>query len=374
MNIDPSDYEILVVDDIPSNVLLLKAILTRHHFNIVTASNGREAIEIIEKKAPDLALVDVMMPEINGYDLCRHIREKMKLDDLPIILLTALNDSEDIVIGFEAGANDFVSKPFNNEVLLMRIRFQLSIIASKRLILKQAKELSATISSRDKLYSVIAHDLRSPLATLKMILNYVSTKISSFDIDEDLKDMISTANSISEDAFNLFDNLLKWTKSQNNMLRYVPQKIEVTELVESSIEILKGVAYNKGITIITKLFNEKISVEVDIDMIKTVFRNILSNAIKFSEKGSNIILEAINRGDNVLFNIIDQGKGMDRSSIEKIESGKVDFTSVGTNNESGSGLGLMLTREFIIRNGGTLSVHSVVGEGSTFSFYIPILK
>ncbi len=374
MNIDPSDYEILVVDDIPSNVLLLKAILTRHHFNIVTASNGREAIEIIEKKAPDLALVDVMMPEINGYDLCRHIREKMKLDDLPIILLTALNDSEDIVIGFEAGANDFVSKPFNNEVLLMRIRFQLSIIASKRLILKQAKELSATISSRDKLYSVIAHDLRSPLATLKMILNYVSTKISSFDIDEDLKDMISTANSISEDAFNLFDNLLKWTKSQNNMLRYVPQKIEVTELVESSIEILKGGAYNKGITIITKLFNEKISVEVDIDMIKTVFRNILSNAIKFSEKGSNIILEAINRGDNVLFNIIDQGKGMDRSSIEKIESGKVDFTSVGTNNESGSGLGLMLTREFIIRNGGTLSVHSVVGEGSTFSFYIPILK
>ncbi len=372
MNINPSEFKLLVVDDVPTNVILLKALLSRQQYNVVTASSGPEALEIIQKDCPDLVLLDVMMPEMSGLEVCKHIRQDLNLNDLPVILLTALNNNEDIVEGFAAGANDFVSKPFNNEVLLMRIRFQLSVVASTRIILKQTEDLSNTISSRDKLYSVIAHDLRSPLGTIRMILNYVTPKVKELSqADDELKDMLETANSISEDAFTLFDNLLKWTKSQVGNINYIPQKVDVVEFVSSAIEIQSDIAKNKNITITTKYPQEKIELIVDIDMMKTVFRNLLSNAIKFCDSGSEIVVQMTDQPDKVTFDVIDQGCGMTQDKIDKIESGRVDFTTAGTKNESGSGLGLMLTREFIIRNGGQLKVTSEVGKGSTFSFDIP---
>lgn len=374
MNIYPPDYEILIVDDIPSNVILLKAILIREKYRIVTAYNGRDALAIIEKKAPDMVLLDVMMPEMSGLEVCQYIRKELNLRDLPVIMLTALNSNEDIIEGFSAGANDFVSKPFNNDVLLMRIRFQLSVISSTRIIMKQSEELAATIASRDTLYSVIAHDLRSPLATIKMIMNYVAPLIQNTDMDDDIKEMLETANSISEDAFNLFDNLLKWTKSQTGRLKYVPQKVEASEITASAIEIQVAVANGKGITLKTFYPEKKVEVEVDIDMFKTVFRNLLSNAIKFSQSGSEIDISVTEEEDRVVFSVTDHGCGMNQESIDKIVSGKVDFTKAGTKNESGSGLGLNLARDFIIRNGGALSVTSEEGVGSTFSFYVPKTK
>lgn len=371
MVINPSEFQILIVDDIPSNILLLKAILTREKYNVISASGGKEAIDIIEKTPPDIVLLDIMMPGMNGFDVCTYVRKELKMSDLPIILLTALNSNEDVVKGFQVEANDFVSKPFNNDVLLMRIKFQLSVVASTRIIKQQSEELSKIIKSRDTLYSVIAHDLRSPLATTRMIMNYVVDEIKKYDIDPDLLEMLGNVNTISEEAFNLFDNLLKWTKSQTGRLNCIKQTIDVSELTTSSLDVLQTVASNKGIAIQIKTPSEPINVSVDIDMMKTVFRNLISNAVKFSKSGDVITVTASPEGDKVLISVADQGCGIKEENIAKIVSGQVDFTTAGTNNESGSGLGLMLTKEFINRNGGVLMVTSEIGKGSTFSFYIP---
>src|SRR5574344_2137603 len=374
MQINPSEFVILVVDDIPSNVILMKAILKREGYNIITSSNGDEAISIIEKNPPDLVLLDVMMPGMNGYEVCSHIRMTIGLDDLPIILLTALNSNEDIVKGFTVGANDFVSKPFNNDVLLMRIKFQLTVVASARIINRQSEELEKTIKSRDTLYSVIAHDFHSPLATTRMIMNYVVDEGEKYNIEPDLREMLQNVNTISEEAFNLFDNLLKWTKSQTGKLNSIKQNIDISELVTSSIDVLQTVAANKGITINIVIPDEKYEVSVDIDMMKTVFRNLISNAIKFSKKGDVIVVKVDDAGEKIKVSVIDSGCGITPENIEKIINGKVDFSTSGTNDESGSGLGLMLTKDFINRNGGELMLESEVGKGSTFYFYIPKLK
>ncbi|MEG2151594.1 MAG: response regulator, partial [Bacteroidaceae bacterium] len=169
MEINRADYKILIVDDVISNVLLLKVLLTNEHFCIATASNGHEALEQVGKEQPDLILLDVMMPDMNGFEVAKELKTNPETEEIPIIFLTALNGTSDIVKGFQVGGNDFISKPFNKEELIIRVSHQISLVAAKRIILRQTEELQHTIMGRDKLYSVIAHDLRSPMGSMKMV-------------------------------------------------------------------------------------------------------------------------------------------------------------------------------------------------------------
>ena len=169
MEINPSDYKILVVDDVMSNILLLKVILTNEKYKLATATNGRQALEQVAKEKPDLILLDVMMPDLSGFEVAQKLKQSADTAEIPIIFLTALNSTADIVQGFKSGANDFISKPFNKEELIIRVNHQISLVAAKRLIEKKNIELQNTVAGRDKLYSVIAHDLRSPMGSIKMV-------------------------------------------------------------------------------------------------------------------------------------------------------------------------------------------------------------
>ena len=142
--INRSDYKILIVDDVMSNVLLLKILLTNEKFQVCTANCGNACIEQARKEHPDLILLDVMMPDINGFDTAVIMKKDDELKDIPIIFLTALNTPQDLVKGFQVGASDFLTKPFNKEELVMRVMQQISLVAAKRIIEKQNKELKAT--------------------------------------------------------------------------------------------------------------------------------------------------------------------------------------------------------------------------------------
>ena len=214
MEINPSEYKILIVDDVMSNVLLLKVLLTNEKFAIATASNGRQALEQVDKENLDLVLLDVMMPDMSGFEVAQHLKANPKTADIPIIFLTALNSTTDIVKGFQVGANDFISKPFNKEELIIRVTHQISLVAAKRIILNKTEELQRTIAGRDKLYSVIAHDLRSPMGSIKMVLNMLILNLPSEKIGDEMYELLTMANQTTEDVFSLLDNLLKWTKSQ----------------------------------------------------------------------------------------------------------------------------------------------------------------
>ncbi len=373
MEINPSEYKILIVDDVMSNVLLLKVLLTNEKFAIATASNGRQALEQVEKENPDLVLLDVMMPDMSGFEVAQHLKSNPNTADIPIIFLTALNSTADIVKGFQVGANDFISKPFNKEELIIRVTHQISLVAAKRLILSKTEELQRTIAGRDKLYSVIAHDLRSPMGSIKMVLNMLILNLPSEKIGAEMYELLTMANQTTEDVFSLLDNLLKWTKSQIGKLNVVYQDVDLVEVTDGVIEIFSMVASLKKIRI-REMKPEKMMVNADIDMLKTVVRNLLSNAIKFSKENSEVLVKMEEVDGMAVVSVQDYGCGISEEGQKKLLHTDTHFRTFGTNNEEGSGLGLLLCKDFVVKNGGKLWFTSKEGEGSIFSFSIPVKK
>ena len=373
MEINPSEYKILIVDDVMSNVLLLKVLLTNEKFAIATASNGRQALEQVEKENPDLVLLDVMMPDMSGFEVAQHLKSNPNAADIPIIFLTALNSTADIVKGFQVGANDFISKPFNKEELIIRVTHQISLVAAKRLILSKTEELQRTIAGRDKLYSVIAHDLRSPMGSIKMVLNMLILNLPSEKIGAEMYELLTMANQTTEDVFSLLDNLLKWTKSQIGKLNVVYQDVDLVEVTDGVIEIFSMVASLKKIRI-REMKPEKMMVNADIDMLKTVVRNLLSNAIKFSKENSEVLVKMEEVDGMAVVSVQDYGCGISEEGQKKLLHTDTHFSTFGTNNEEGSGLGLLLCKDFVVKNGGKLWFTSKEGEGSIFSFSIPVKK
>lgn len=373
MEINPSEYKILIVDDVMSNVLLLKVLLTNEKFAIATASNGRQALEQVEKENPDLVLLDVMMPDMSGFEVAQHLKSNPNTADIPIIFLTALNSTADIVKGFQVGANDFISKPFNKEELIIRVTHQISLVAAKRLILSKTEELQRTIAGRDKLYSVIAHDLRSPMGSIKMVLNMLILNLPSEKIGAEMYELLTMANQTTEDVFSLLDNLLKWAKSQIGKLNVVYQDVDLVEVTDGVIEIFSMVASLKKIRI-REMKPEKMMVNADIDMLKTVVRNLLSNAIKFSKENSEVLVKMEEVDGMAVVSVQDYGCGISEEGQKKLLHTDTHFSTFGTNNEEGSGLGLLLCKDFVVKNGGKLWFTSKEGEGSIFSFSIPVKK
>lgn len=371
-SINRSDYRILVVDDVMSNVLLLKILLTNEKFQVLTANNGTSCLQVCREQHPDLVLLDVMMPDISGFDTAVELKKNPETADIPIIFLTALNSPSDLVHGFQVGANDFLSKPFNKEELIMRVMHQISLVAAKRIIVQQNIELKRTISNRDKMYSVIAHDLRSPMASIRMVLNLVVQTVSPEAIGPEMYYLIDKANRETEETHDLLDNLLKWTKSQTGRLKVAFQEFEISDVITGVADIFSLIAETKKIKLTTEYHEDGLKVRADKDMLNTVLRNFLSNAVKFSNENSSIEI-VVSRKDNfVKVGIRDHGVGIAPDRIDSIfHKGE---TTYGTNNEEGSGLGLQLCKDFAVKNGGDVMVESVVGEGSTFSVLVPLLQ
>lgn len=368
--INRSDYKILIVDDVVSNVLLLKILLTNEKFQVCTASNGNMCIEQAKKEKPDLILLDVMMPDISGFDAAVILKKTPETQDIPIIFLTALNSPSDLVKGFQVGANDFLTKPFNKEELVMRVMHQIQLVAAKRIIVQQNEELRRTISNRDKMYSVIAHDLRSPMASIRMVLNLAVNVVSPDIVGQEIFDLLDKANRESEETHDLLDNLLKWTKSQTGRLNVVYQDVDLDDVVPGVVDIFRMIAEMKKITLQYLPSDEKLTVRADNDMIKTIIRNFLSNAVKFTPEGKGIEVSYRREGDFARICVRDHGVGISADRVDSIfHKGE---TTYGTSGEEGSGLGLQLCQDFARKNGGDAYVESVEGEGSTFSFTVPL--
>ena len=360
MEIVPSEYKILIVDDILSNVILLQALLKHNKYNTITALNGTQGIEKIENECPDLVLLDVMMPDINGYEVAKRVKANPKTKDIPIIFVTALNEASNIVEGFKNGCDDYVSKPFHAEEVITRVKHQLSIVASQRIILQQTEELKKIIESRDRLYSVIAHDLRSPLGSMKMALNMLVESISCNEVGEDLYELLTSTDRTTEELFTLLDKL-----------NIVKQDFDFPDLISGVCEILKPMASLNNITLQYTSSEDKLFVNGDIDMTKTIIRNLILNAIKFSHDNDTIEINVYRKENEAVCDVIDHGLGM-KEDVQEALRGAEALTTLGARQEEGSGLGLQLCREFIQKNDGKFWFTSKYKEGSTFSFSLPL--
>ncbi|WP_286156010.1 hybrid sensor histidine kinase/response regulator, partial [Parabacteroides goldsteinii] len=313
-------------------------------------------------KHPNLILLDIMMPEMDGYEVLQHLKSNPDTNDIPVIIMSALSDMQSIVKGYQLGATEYVTKPFQREELVKRVAHRFELFSIKRI----KQELENTIESRDTLYSVIAHDLRSPLGSLKMMNNAILMMVDKDQVSPEVFEMLQMMNKTSEEIFLLLDNLLKWAKNRLKKQNVYKQETDINSLVSSTAEIYIPMATQKGLTIQLQDMDKELSGFVDIDMIKTVVRNLISNAIKFSFEGGTITIGSKIEGDHVVISVKDSGKGIKKEDQEKLLKQNTHFTSYGTNNEKGSGLGLMLCKDFVEQHDGKLWFESEEGKGSTF--------
>jgi signal transduction histidine kinase len=328
------------------------------------ASNGRQALQMVSNVKPDLILLDIMMPEMDGFEACLHFKKDPKTKDIPIIFLTAKTDTNEIVKGFKQGAVDYITKPFRGAELLARVKTHLELKFSREAL----KELNAT---KDKFFSIIAHDLKDPLQFLLLSADLLYNQYDLFN-ETKRKDYIHRFHNSSQQLSALLENLLVWARLQSGSIETKPGKIDIGALVTESIDLLKGNAQKKDIALSSQI-GPGIAAFADKNMIRTVLRNLISNAVKFTPPGGTVKVTASTspKGDWLEISVSDTGVGINRQDITGLFRIDVKKSTRGTDNEKGTGLGLILCKEFVEKNNGSIKVTSTPGKGSCFTFTLP---
>lgn len=377
------EQHILIVDDNSKNVQVLAMILSEQNYRIIVANNGIQALKSLEKIIPDLILLDINMPEMDGFETCKRIKESEKLASIPIIFLTAEVEINRIIQGFALGASDYITKPFNSKELLARVKTHIELKESKDIIIEQNSKLNDLLrqlneknilltelnSTKDKFFSIIAHDLKNPFNSIIGFCELLIGSVKELEYAKIIQ-YLEIIKSSSKKAYDLLDNLLLWARSQTGNIELQPISFDLKNLALDTISLVKTQASNKNIQITLDIKNEHI-VFGDMNMINTVLRNILSNAIKFTNMNGKVFVYINEKNNDHELCIKDTGVGISSENIKKLFKITGNYHTAGTNNESGTGLGLILCKEFIEKNGGTILVESEKGVGSEFKIVLP---
>lgn len=357
---------VLIVDDNPTNIQVVGNILTENNFEIAFAQSGEKAIEQALHTDYDLILLDVMMPEFDGFEVCEELKKNPLTQNIPIIYLTAKSDIDSIVKGLRNGGIDYISKPFIKEELLARVENQIKL---KRI----QNELEYSNRSKDKFFSIIAHDLKSPISAFKNITDVLTRDFDGFDL-EDINDFVKKLNESANNVYKLLEDLLEWSRTQTNKIVFEPTLILLSKLVDNIVDLLMNNFTKKDIEVINKI-NKEIKIHADLNMINTVLRNLISNAAKFTHVGGKVEIGCSEFNDDMyVVWVKDDGVGILQEDIDKLFKIGVHHTTQGTEDELGTGLGLILCKEFIEKNNGKIWVESEYGNGATFFFTVPKLK
>jgi two-component system sensor histidine kinase/response regulator len=369
LNIPGKIPTVLVVDDNPNNLKIVALTLRELNFKIVIATNGKDALDLADRTKPDLILLDVMMPEMDGFEVCEILKSKEKNKNLPIIFLTAVGEKSKIVKGFELGGVDYITKPFNKEELIIRIKTHLELKFTRDELQKTTNHLSDLNELKDRMFSVIGHDLRGPLGNIKMTLDLLSKGLFEYNSD-DYKETMSTLVQSSEEVSELLENLLGWAKSQSGILKYYPEDISIKNLLESTYFMFKGHLTHKNISFEPSVQNN-LSINTDAYMLKMIIKNVMSNAIKFTHEGGTISISAEAINGDIKISISDNGVGIPKEDIPKLFNEKEHLSTYGTNGEAGSGLGLKVSNSFANKMDGKILIDSKPGMGSKITLQLP---
>jgi PAS domain S-box-containing protein len=234
------------------------------------------------------------------------------------------------------------------------------------------QKLKVANTTKDKLFSIIAHDLKSPLNSILGFSELLNNKIQTYDIEKSKK-FATIINTSAKNNLHLLENLLTWAKTQTEQIEFIPENLKLYPIVEEIFLVLNSSASLKNIKLISSL-SDDIVAYADRCMLSTILRNLISNAIKFTNSGGKIDISAVSKQDHIEISVTDNGVGINEENQKKLFGADVNFTLLGTESESGTGLGLMLCKEFVEKHGGRIWVESEVGKGSKFAFTLPICE
>jgi two-component system, sensor histidine kinase and response regulator len=372
---DRKDIRILVAED---DFLVGQEIIRTLNFlgyqKIDLASNGEKAVAMAQTKKPDIILMDIEMPRMNGIEAARIISQKLSI---PIVILTAHESHDYIEQAVQSGVGAYLTKPARPEEI--ERAFAIAIARHQDILMKEALikeleknriQLNEAIATKDKFFKIIAHDLKNPVFGIQGLIELLDQNFDEYSA-ETKKELIHAIKIAADKISDLLMNLLHWARMQDGSIKNEPEKVALSKAVLTAIRPLEAVAKEKSIKINIEL-REGSNVYADLFMLTTILRNLISNAIKFTNPGGEIKVSSVHSGKFEQVSIKDNGIGMNESTMARLFRLEEGFTTSGTSGEAGSGLGLILCKEFIESNHGTLSIKSEPNLGSNFIFTVPL--
>ena len=350
---------LLIVEDEPRDIKALGLILENEKYNLVFKQSGPEALDFLAENKPDLILLDIMFEGMDGFEICRRIKAQKSLQDIPVVFLTARYDYKDVVTGFELGAVDYITKPFNPLELVSRIKAHLSLRETKL-------QLERINKTKDKLFSILSHDLRNPLISIQSGLKMLYDRTGEKN-EEWMKLYIHMVN-ISSSTFHLLNSILDWSKTQ--MTEFVPQPrhVYLENFVAEVVKLFRGTAELNDLKL--EYSAQPVNVFIDKEMLSVILRNLVANAVKFTLPGGTIKVDCGVENGSLYMQVVDTGVGMSQEQLSQIlpitEKHEMDFVS-----DFGAGLGLSICQEMAGKLGGIIEAESEPDKGTTMTVKLP---
>ncbi|MEA2039394.1 MAG: response regulator [Thermodesulfobacteriota bacterium] len=419
------DIEILIVEDSLTQALKLQIILEQHDYSVAVADNGQAALDYLKEHAPALVISDIVMPEMDGYEMCRRIKEKESLKGIPVILLTSLSDPVDVIRGLQCGADNFITKPYQEDFLISRVKsvlinrelrrtasggwgfkiffrgeqytitsdrmqmvdllfssFENAVQKNQELEnairelkatqeeLALAKEAAEKANQAKSLFLAnMSHDIRTPMnGIIGMTDLCLDTKVT-----DEQKEYLGMVKSSADSLLSLLNDILDFSKIEGDMLELEQIDFNLNNAVEDTVKSLAYLAHKKGLELACRIHRDvPVALMGDPGRLRQVIVNLAGNSLKFTEKGEVVVevnLENESEDDAILrFSVKDTGIGIPRDKQEKIFKAFSQADDSTTRQYGGTGLGLSISSKLASMMGGKIWVESEPGEGSTFQF------
>lgn len=359
-SLDPGHkHTILIVDDNEMNRQLMSLQFKRAGYNVITAQDGYEALELVESTPFDLILLDIMMPGINGLQVLEEIRKQRTLINLPIIMVTADDLEESIITSLQLGANDYLTKPLNLPVALARVETQLRL-----------KDL-ATL--KDEFVRFASHDLKKPVIVMMDIMSELQKSLVPGEpVKEDTPELIDLINKTGENMQKVIAGFLNTESKDSSSQDTSHDSIEINQIVDKSLQANESYARKKGVRLKKELATDLPAIKADEFHLSQVLDNLIGNAMKFSPRDTTTTVKTRADNDYVYAEICDGGPGLTEDDMKKLFTRYASLSSIPTGNETSSGIGLSMSKQFIEQYQGEIGARNNPDNGATFWFKIPI--
>ncbi len=366
---------ILIVDDNEMNRELLSRRLKRNDYSISTATNGRETLELVETQNFDLILLDIMMPEINGMEVLRIIRQSHSMTELPIIMVTAKGLSDDVVKAFEFGANDYLMKPIDFPVMLARIQTQMRLKQLEEMLKKARDEAINASYAKSEFLASMSHEIRTPMNS---IIGMADVLIDS-DLSNEQKNHVALIQKAGDTLLTLINDILDVSKIEAGHLKLENIEFDLVKVVEETIAMMKIRTDVKSLDLSTNVSSEVTNVYYgDSCRLKQILINLIGNSVKFTAFGEIVVNIKLNNEchgkTEILFSVSDTGIGIPFEKKTHIFEKFSQADSSTTRKYGGTGLGLAISKKLVEMMGGQIWVESEINIGTTFYFTIKVEK
>ena len=362
----------MVVDDNVTNLQLLEMLLRMRGYEVRTFTRGRAALEAIASAPPDVILLDVAMPEMDGYEVCRRLKADAKTAAIPVIFISALSATRDKVKAFACGGVDYVTKPFQIEEVHARVETHHKLRQLQIQLERQNGELQDNFNQlrkleelRDNLTHMVVHDMRSPLAIVQMSLEMLKTRLTDLNEPESklLEGALRSALAMNRMTTQLLD--VSRLEAGQMPLNYIA--CDLAAVAQAALEAISPLLGDRHAVLEARA---PLTAVCDAVLLRRVLDNLLSNALKFAPPGKEITLSIVREGDFAQLAVVDTGPGIPEEFHQKIFE---KFSQIaGEQQSKGTGLGLTFCKLAVEAHGGKIGVDSEVGRGSTFWFTLPL--